>query len=138
MTVNTITVGPGTLTIGAGGDLTNFSSQVRKCEVTPNVQTGDPLPVLSGEEVPGDRTETWTLDVTLLQDFGAAGSKVEWLFEHRGEQHPFVYAPATAADREITGTVVVEPAKIGGDVKAKATSDISMKLVGAPALGDPA
>jgi len=135
MTVNTITVGPGSLTLGASGDLITASAQIRKAVVKPAVVTADNIPVLSGEEVPGDRTESFTFDGTLLQDLGAGSSLVEWCWEHRGEQHAITYIPSTAADMQISGTVVVEAVDIGGDVKTKPTSDFSFKFVGAPVIG---
>jgi hypothetical protein len=132
MPVKSITIGPGTLTIGSDTELTNFSSQVTKCSLVPKVTVADPLDVLSGEQVPGDRTETNTLEGSFLQDFGAADSTTEWLWEHRGETHDFVYAPSAANGREITGQLTVEAINIGGDVKTKPTSDFVYTLVGEP------
>lgn len=135
MTVNSITVGPGTLTIGADTGLTVFSSQVRGCKLVPSVNIGEPIDVLSGEQIPGERTETYSLQGTLLQDLGATISTTEWLFEHRGEIQDFVFAPSTAAGKEITGQLTVEAVDIGGDVKSKPTSDFTFALVGDPVIG---
>jgi hypothetical protein len=132
MTTHTLTVGPGTLTIGESTGITVFTGQCTSCKLVPTVTKGDPIPVLSGDEVPGDRDEAFSLDGTLLQDFGATGSTTEWLWNHRGETHDFVYAPSAAGGKEITGQLIVEPIEIGGDVKTKPTSDFSMDLVGAP------
>lgn len=134
MTVEYITVGPGTLEIGATGTSLDFSSQCTSCKLTPSVDNGDPINVLSGEQVAGDRSESFTLDGTFLQDLGATGT-TEWLFAHRGETMPFVYVPSTAAGRQIDGELVVEAVDIGGDVKTKPTSDFSFILVGAPTIG---
>ncbi|QXG07724.1 major tail protein [Curtobacterium phage Penoan] len=135
MTVNTITVGPGTLTIGQDDALTVFSSQVTSCKVTPSVDKGDRVPVLSGESVAGDRTESFTLNGTFLQDFGSEGSTTEWLYEHRGEVHPFSYTPNTANGRTISGSLTVEAIEIGGDVESKPTSDFTFDLEAAPSIG---
>lgn len=134
MPVQSITVGPGVLTIGATTDLTTFESQTTSCKLTPSVDKGDPINVLSGEQVSGDRTESWTLDGNFLQDFGSTDSRVEWLFEHRGEDHPFEYTPNTAKGKSVTGTLTVEAVDIGGDVNTKPTSDFSFALVGSPAI----
>jgi hypothetical protein len=135
VTVNTITVGPGALTIGAAAALTNFSGQITQCTLKPKIEKEDPINVLSGEQVPGDRTESFTLDGTLLQDFGAASSTTEWLWEHRGQTHDFKYTPSTAGGRTITGRLEVEPIDIGGEVKKKPTSEFSFALSGAPIFG---
>lgn len=136
MTVNTLTIGPGTLTIGEDTGITVFSSQCKSCTLSPSVETGDPIPVLSGEQVPGDRTETFALKGTFVQDFGVEASTTEWLWEHRGEVHDFVYAPSTAGGKEITGQLTVEAIDIGGDVKTKGTSDFSFTLTDAPVFAD--
>ena len=132
MTVNAPTVGPGLLTIGAAADLTNFSSQIRAAKVVPDVTKGDPIDVLSGEQAPGDRTESNTLVVTLQSDFGHTDSRTEWLWAHRGQQHPFVYVPNNALGRQITGTLVVEPIEIGGDVKSKPSAEVTFDIIGEP------
>lgn len=132
MAVNTITVGAGSLTIGASTDLTNFSGQVTACRLVPSVDQGDNIAVLSGESVAGDRTESFTLEGTLLQDFGATGSTTEWLYTNRGETHVFEFIPSTAKGRKITGSLIVEAIEVGGDVSTKPTSDFTFTLVGAP------
>lgn len=136
MTVNTITVGPGTLTLGESGTLATFSSQVTACRVVPTVENEDPIDVLSGEQAPGDRSESWALAGTLLQDLGATDSTTEFLFEHRGEQMPFEFIPSSAAGKTITGTVIPEAIEMGGDAKTKPTSDFEWQIVGEPDLGD--
>lgn len=138
MPVNYITVGPGTLEIGATGSLTDFSSQCTSVKLTPSVDNGDALNVLSGEQIPGDRTESWTLDGTFVQDYGSAGVTTRFLFDNRGTTMDFEFTPvnATAAD-VITGRLVVEAIDIGGDVKTTPTSDFSFVIVGAPVLGGP-
>lgn len=134
MAVKSITVGPGTLTVGASGALTVFSSQVTSCKLVPSVDQGDAITVLSGEQVAGDRTESWTLEGTILQDFGSTDSKTEWLFTNRGTTQVFEYTPATAAGKKITGSVTVEAIEIGGDVSSKPTSDFTWTLVGEPVI----
>lgn len=135
MTVNVSPVGPGTLTIGATDALTSFSSQIRSARIVPNVDKGDPIDVLSGEQAPGDRTESVQLVISLQSDFGHAESRTEWLWEHRGEQHPFEYVPNNTLSRKITGTLVVEPIEIGGDVKSKPAHEVTFDLVGDPEFG---
>lgn len=132
MTVNYITMGPGTLSIG-DAPLKDFSSQCTSVKLTPAVDNGEPINVLSGEQVAGDRSESFTLDGTFLQDLGV-DSATEWLFTNRGETMPFVFVPSTTAGRQISGDLVVEAIDIGGDVKTKPTSDFSFVVVGAPTI----
>lgn len=138
MTVNTLTMGPGTLTIGDLGSEKAFSSQVTNVRLVPSVDNGDPINVLSGESVPGDRDETWTLAGTLVQDLGAgvagADSLVEWLFNQRGTTLPFVFVPNTSRGRQFSGDLTVEAVEVGGDAKTKPTSDFEFVISGDPVL----
>lgn len=134
MAVNTLTVGAGTFTIGAAGALTNFSSQVTSVKLVPSAETGDSIIVLSGESVAGDFSETYTIEGTMLQDFGTASSKTEWLYTHSGETHVFEFDPATTGATKITGSLVVTAIEIGGDVRQKASSDFSFNCIGKPTV----
>lgn len=136
MAVNTYTVGAGSLTIGATTELTNFSGQTTAVRLVPSVDQGDAIRTLSGESVAGDRTESWTLEGTLLQDLGATTSTTEWLFDHRGETHVFEFTPSTAKGKTITGSLVVEAIEIGGDAGTKPTSDFTFTVVGEPIKGE--
>ena len=134
MAVNVLTIGPGVLTIGSDSLLSNFESQVTSVSLVPDVDTDDPINVLSGEQVAGDRSEAFTLEGSMLQDFGDTDSRTEWLFTHRGEEHPFSFTPNSAKAKKITGNLVVEAIAIGGDARTKATSDIEFQVIGAPVI----
>lgn len=134
MAAATMTIGPGTLTIGEAGSLTNLAPQCTSCKITPSTSQSDATPVLSGETVAGDRTETWELEAALNHDLGAAESVQRWLFEHRGEIHPFTFVPESAATATVSGSLVVEALPFGGDVGSKANDSIKCPLIGAPSL----
>lgn len=135
MAVKTLPIGPGTLTIGSDLSLTHLESQVTEATLTPKVDNDDPIPVLSGEEVAGDRSETWTLEGTMLQDFGEADSVTEWLFTHAGETHPFAFVPNSSKVRQITGNLQVEATAIGGKARSKAEADFEFVVIGRPVVG---
>lgn len=128
-------VGPGRLHIGP--DATGapaFSAQVRSAKLVPSVTIGDPIDLLDGSTAPGDRSESFALVGTFQQDFGKVNSVVEWLFEHRGEVHPFEYVPNNVDGRMISGDLTVEAVDLGGDVKTKPTSDFEYAVVGEPII----
>lgn len=135
MVVHAPAIGPGRLTIGAGATTADFSSQCRGARIVPNVTKGDPIDVLSGEQAPGDRTETVTLVANIQNDFGRVNSLAEWLWNHRGEVHDFEYVPNTLG-RRITGQITVEPIEIGGEVKTKPAHEVTFDLVGEPLFDD--
>lgn len=135
MTTNTVTMGPGKFTIGEVADLTVFSGQVTNIVLKPSVDKGDAIDVLDGGQVSGDRSESFTLEGTLLQDLGATESTTEFLFENRGTDLPFEYVPNSAMGKKITGVLTVEAIDIGGDVKSKPTSDFTFDVIGVPVIG---
>lgn len=132
MPVKTMKLGPGELSIGGTTSPTVFSSQARSVKLVPSVDRDDDEYVLSGEQVEGDRTETWALEGTFVQDVGATDSTTEWLFDHRGERHPFTFVPNTATGVGFTGEIIVEAIEIGGDAMTKPTSDFEFALIGPP------
>ena len=136
MTVNITRLGPGVLTFGETGSLSTWSSQVTKCSVVPQVKTDDPVPVLSGESAPGDRTEAFSIKGTLLQDLGATASISEWTWTHRGETMPFKFVPNNAKGKAVLGECTIEATEIGGEVSASATADFEFACTSAPSIGD--
>ena len=135
MTINAQTMGPGVFTIGAVGTPLDLTAQVRSLRVTPSVEAEDALPTLSGETLGGERTYTWVVSGTLIQDLTEDGM-FDYTWGNAGAQVPFTFTPSTAAGRTVTGTVTVDPLELGGDVKAKNTVDFEWSVVGQPVLGD--
>lgn len=141
MAVSIMKMGPGRLTIGPADAAVQFASQVRSCVLKPKVKQAEPKAVLSGEFIEGDRDESFTLEGKYVQDFGSAGSRTEWMFEHRGERHPFTFVPDNDNGKSITGEVIIEATDIGGEVGTKPESEFEFSVVGAPkivAATDPA
>lgn len=135
MAIQRTVTGPGKFTIGDTGAITVFDSQVTEIVLEPDISKGDARKVLSGETAPGSRTESWTLKGKILNDFGSTESRVEYCFEHRGQDLPFRFTPSTATGKEITGTLTVEPIAIGGEVGETPESDFEFLLIGEPVLG---
>ena len=134
MAVKTLTIGPGKLSIGSDALIQQFESQVTSVKLVPNTETEDAINVLSGEQVAGDRSESFTLEGEMLQDFGDTDSRTEWLFNHRGEEHPFSFTPNSSKAKKITGNLVVEAITIGGEARTKATSDFEFQVIGSPVI----
>src|SRR5699024_7374506 len=94
----------------------------------------DPIPVLCGSEVPGAIRYKWAMKATILQDWSPEGIN-KWSLENAGKQMPFTFTPKTNGPT-ITGTLVVDPLAIGGDVGTKPTSEVEWTLAGAPQWAD--
>lgn len=131
-------LGPGVLTLGSGP--LDASSQANKIEIQfeENVETQDAIPVLSGEELAEEETPSYKakLVATFVQDTLADSGLIAYSWDHAGENVPFTFEPNSALDRQVTGTVCVMPINIGGEVKKRNTSDVTMRCIGMPALGD--
>lgn len=134
MPVKSQTMGPGTLTIGEVGTPLDLTAQVKACKVTPSAESEDAVRTLSGESLAGQRTYTWALSATLIQDLTEEGM-FDYTWGNAGTQVPFQFTPSTAAGRTVSGTVIVDPLELGGDVDAKNTTEFEWVIVGEPVLG---
>jgi len=134
MPVKSDKLGPGTLSIGATGSAEQWASQLRACSVEPSTDTEDSIPVLSGEEIGGDDTDTAELTGTVLQSYDAQ-SLILWSHEHRGEELPFTFIPNNDGALQVTGIVKVRRLRIGGDVKTRNESEFTFPIVGDYNLG---
>lgn len=136
MPAKTYTVGPGKLVFGPTGSAKEVSCQVSSCVVSWDVEQGDKTNLLCGETEFGASDYSATLKATLFQDLAEAGSFVAWTWANKGTVQPVEFVPSTAADKAITGSVVINPMDVGGDAKTKPTSDIEYAFQGEPVLGD--
>jgi hypothetical protein len=136
MPVETVKVGPGTISVGDVGSEVDFSAQVLSAVVSWSKDKEDDRKVLTGETVVGATKRSATISVTVLQDLANAAGLVRFSWESKGEEHDFRYVPNTVADVEITGTVTVEPVDVGGEVDSDAESEFEWDFVGEPVLAD--
>lgn len=126
-------LGPGQLTVGSPGSPVDFSGRCTKVSVSWKVDTTDDVEVLSGDTMAGDRTYTATLEATVYQDDLTAGGLVDYSWQQKGTEVPFSFTPYEGG-RSVTGSLVVDPLDIGGDVGKKNTSDLKWMCVGEPEL----
>lgn len=129
MTIKSTKLGPGRLTIGSAGSVQEFAAQLRSCKLEPSVDTEDPIPVLSGEELAGEDTITYNLTGSVLDDYTMTSIAV-WSKTHAGEELPYEFVPNTDAGLMAKGTVKIRPIGIGGDVKTRNENDFEFAGVG--------
>lgn len=135
MPVKSDKLGPGVLSFGETASASEWSSQITKCTVEPKTDSEDPIPVLSGEEIDGDDTDTAELTGTVLQSYDL-DSLLKWSHDHHGETISFRFQPNRAAGLEVRGSVKIRRLSIGGDVKTRNTSDFAFPIVGDYTLTD--
>lgn len=130
MTIKADKLGPGFLKFGETGTEQEFGSQVTKLELTPEFEDGDVLPVLSGEELSGDDTESYKLGGEFLQDYSGMSSLIVWCKTNSGTDLPFEYVPNKEGGLKVNGVAKIRAVKIGGDVKQRNTTEFEFKGVG--------
>jgi hypothetical protein len=129
-------LGPGKLTVGTTPN--DFSCQVTAARVEWEVDEGDDVVVLCGDTVPGARTYSAHLTATILSDLAKTPGPgiVEHSWTAKGTQETFVFVPSTAAAKQVTGSVILDPISVGGDESGQnMTSDFDWAIVGVPVIG---
>lgn len=130
MAIKADKLGPGHLTFGETGSPTEFGSQVTKCELAPEVEDGDTVGVLSGEEITDGETETYKLTGEFYQDYSGMTSLIVWCKTNSGIAVPFTFIPVDDSALAARGTVRVRPVKFGGEVKKRNTTEFEFIGVG--------
>lgn len=124
----------GTLEIGSAESLANVASRARNVELSPETDSEDDVPVLSGDVIAGASSTTWTLSLTLVPDLGTENSVWEFFFNEDGNIHPFTFRPSDKTKKEITGSLRVTPAGISGEAEGLGEAEVELKLIGKPTL----
>lgn len=124
----------GTLTIGG----IEFGCQTRNVRIVPPDVPDDATDeVLCGDPIPSDDAASgWVLAITSIQDFTDPAGYTNYMFDNQGDLVPFVWKPTAAAAPTWSGTVMVWPAEIGGDVNKRLESEQELKLTGKPTRDD--
>lgn len=121
-------LGPGELKIG--GDELDISCQMTEVKITWDIDEDDAVPVLCGGTMPGDTTYQAKLEGEAYQDL-TEGGIVEYTWKNRGEIKSVTFTPTTGKAK-ITGSIVIQPLELGGEVGKKNTSDIEFSFAGDP------
>jgi hypothetical protein len=133
----------GTLTLDVGGTPFEASCQPTNVRIVPPEQpdAGDAAEVLCGDPLPDEEGEDFgQLAMAVVQDFDVAAGLIAWSWAHKGETVQFTWDPSNAANGlRMTGTVMVWPIEIGGDVgPARQSADVEWQLQSHPVPSWPA
>lgn len=121
-------LGPGELKIGS--DELDISCQMTEVKVTWDVDEDDSVPTLCGGRMPGDTSYNAKLEGTAYQDL-TKGGIIDYTWKNRGEVKTVSFTPTTGKAK-ITGSVVIQPIELGGEVGKKNTADIEFSFAGDP------
>lgn len=121
-------LGPGELKIG--GEELDISCQMTEVKVTWDIDEDDPTPTLCGGTMPGDVNYQAKLEGEAFQDL-TEGGIIDYTWKNRGEVKTVSFTP-TVGKAKITGSVIIQPIELGGDVGKKNTSNIEFRFAGDP------
>lgn len=134
-----VKLGPGTLKIGATGDLLDVSCQVNNAVIAATKDEGDSTTKLCGDVVPGAVSYTYALSGNLDTDVDQSDGIFALSQASPGTQQDFEFVPNTAAVTKAVGKLVIDPLDFGGDESgAYMTSDFEFSIVGVPVYTYPA
>lgn len=129
-------LGPGVLTVGETGAILDFSARATQAAVRWSVNTEDDTLTLAGSSEPGVRTYAAVLEATVYQDDLTAAGLIAYSWNNKGKRMPALFTPYNEGLHEISGTVVVDPIDVGGEVGKKNTADLKWSFVGTPTIVD--
>lgn len=121
-------LGPGELKIG--GDELDISCQMTEVKITWDYDEDDAVPVLCGGSMPGDTTYQAKLEGEAFQDLTENGI-IDYTWKNRGEVKTVSFTPTTGKAK-VTGSIVIQPLDLGGDVGKKNTSSLEFSFAGDP------
>jgi len=115
----------GTLTL----DAIAFATQATNVRLVPPDQpSGDDAgEVLSGDPLPAESEESWTLAIAVVQDFDDVAGIINFSWVNQGEVVPYSWKP-NATGPTFTGTVTIWPLELGGEVNKRLGADAEWKL----------
>lgn len=130
MAVKSDILGPGNLKFGATGSEIEFAAGVREFKITFDTDDGDAIPVLSGDEIDAEETDTFALEGTILQSYDLT-SLILWSHINAGQIVPFEFRPDVDKPLGWRGQCKVRRIEVGGEVKTRAKSDFEFPGRGA-------
>lgn len=135
MAIESYTMGPGSLALGAGPLAVAAQVSEFSIECAEAVTKTPPKRMLSGEDkVTADKvTYEWKAIGVIQQDLAAAGV-VAYSWDNMGDEVAFVFIPNTAEGRKVTGILRLVPIKVGGKAGDDPDSAVTWAIVGTPVL----
>nr|DAW00323.1 MAG TPA: tail tube protein [Caudoviricetes sp.] len=126
-------LGPGVLKFGETATAAEFSARCSNVEVAPTISSESTVALLDGSDYVPEGSPGGEISGKVYQDYTMDGL-VAWSWKQAGKTLPFVYQPVKAEKLQVKGKCVIQPIKIGGDVKKTNDSDFKFALVGMPDL----
>ncbi len=112
----------------------DFTAAVGGVEFQPSTSSST-FRSIGGDVYRDQAIAEWACAITLAQDLAPAGL-LRYLLDHEGEEKTVVFTPK-AAGPTVTADLIISPASIGGTAGAdRATSSVTLAVVGKPIFDD--
>lgn len=111
-----------------------YEGQVSQVQFVPS-STSAEWKGLDGNAYTNNSTATWTVSMTLIQNWNDLTSLSNYLFDNEGNVVTATFIPENPTDAPFTAEVVLTPGAIGGSVDAWAESTVTLSCVGRPTRG---
>lgn len=132
MAINHARLGNGTLTVGTVP--LDISAQVVGAILSSELDTGDAITVLTGEQLMSGATTTASLTGSIILDPNTGGIG-EFSYTNHGQVVPFTFAPNTASGLSVAGELTMTKLDIGADeYGALLQPDFEWSVVGEPTV----
>jgi hypothetical protein len=121
-------------------DVDNYEKHVSSAQLVPSVsqQTLTWKGLSPGTEFTDTSTPdiTWALQLTFAQDWDTLNSLSQYLLTNAGQTKNIVLQPkAGSGQKTFTVDAVIVPGPVGGDIDTYQTGQVSLPVIGAPAVG---
>lgn len=119
--------------VAIGSD--TYEKAVTSVAFTPSSSVITVKAVSPGATYTDNDAATWTLDLTILQDWADPDSFSRYLFDNEGSTVSMVFTPK-AGGPTVTADVSITPGAIGGASGAFAEATVSLGVSGKPVIDD--
>lgn len=113
-------------------DPTVATDQIYAFKVVPTANLADIPATFGVAKGQAAAASSFTLQVSLLQDWGAADSVSQFMHDHDGEIIWFEHNPAASGVPTCTGSCYAVAGGFGGEADQNWVDDLSLPMVGAP------
>lgn len=110
---------------------TAFEAEVSSVKLTPTTSSSTWKGLKAGSSFTKSGQATWVVGLNFAQDHEAATSLSNYLFDHEGEQLPYVIEPIDGGTG-FSGTLIAQAGEIGGDVDAFGAASVTLPVQGKP------
>lgn len=131
-----IVITDATLELGPTATAVDFSCQVNSATITPTANTVDvPATFCVGASQTASPS-SFQLDLVLLQDWGAVGSTLQYLYDHDAERATFHLEgiAVEGAAVEVDGDLTIVAGAHGGEAGVVLTAEVSLPILGKPTI----